>query len=143
MCQNRIVFKQLLQAEAIDIFQVDASRMRGLNEVLTVLLMAAKFGVQVIPHSGGVGIPELTQHLSLIDYVCVSGKVSLLEYIDHPHEHVQPPSMTKDGSLISPMEPGYRVEMIAEGTDKCTFPPLDKGGCGPVTKHGRPWTGKQ
>jgi L-galactonate dehydratase len=102
--------------------------MGGLNEVLAVLLMAAKFGVQVVPHSGGVGLPELTQHLSLIDYICVSGKVSLLEYVDHLHEHFQRPSMTKDGYLISPREPGYSVEMVPEGMDRYTFPPLDKEG---------------
>ncbi|KAF1928096.1 enolase C-terminal domain-like protein [Didymella exigua CBS 183.55] len=128
MCQNRVVFKQLLQAEAIDICQVDACRMGGLNEVLAVLLMAAKFGVQVVPHSGGVGLPELTQHLSLIDYVCVSGKVSLLEYVDHLHEHFRHPSMTKDGYLISPRESGYSVEMVAESMDKYTYPSLDKKG---------------
>lgn len=128
MCQNRIVFKQLLQAKAIDICQVDACRMGGLNEVLAVLLMAAKFGVQVVPHSGGVGLPELTQHLSLIDYICVSGKVSLLEYVDHLHEHFQYPSMTKEGYLISPREPGYSVEMVQDGMDRYTFPPLNKDG---------------
>lgn len=128
MCQNRIVFKQLLQAEAIDICQVDACRMGGLNEVLAVLLMAAKFGVQVVPHSGGVGLPELTQHLSLIDYICVSGKSSLLEYVDHLHEHFQTPSLTENGYLVSPKEPGYSVEMRDGSMDQYTYPALDKQG---------------
>ncbi|KAH6613859.1 L-galactonate dehydratase [Boeremia exigua] len=128
MCQNRIVFKQLLQAEAIDICQVDACRMGGLNEVLAVLLMAAKFGVQVVPHSGGVGLPELTQHLSLIDYLCVSGKASLLEYVDHLHDHFQSPSLTQGGYLVSPKEPGYSVEMHDGSMDKYTFPALDEKG---------------
>jgi len=128
MCQNRVVFKQLLQAKAIDICQVDAFRMGGLNEVLAVLLMAAKFGVQVVPHSGGVGLPELTQHLSLIDYICVNGRISLLEYVDHLHEHFQHPSMTKDGYLIGPREPGYSIEMVPEGIDRYTYPPLNQEG---------------
>ena len=128
MCQNRIAFKQLLQADEIDICQVDACRMGGLNEVLAVLLMGAKFGVQAVPHSGGVGLPELTQYLSLIDYICVSGKISLLEYVYHLHEHFQYPSITRDGYLSSPREPGYSVEMVAEGMANYTFPPLNKSG---------------
>ena len=78
MCQNRVIFKQLLQQGAIDVCQIDACRMGGVNEVLAVLLMAKKFNVPIVPHSGGVGLPEYTQHLSTIDYVVVSGKLSVL-----------------------------------------------------------------
>lgn len=111
MCQNRVIFKQLLQASAIDVCQIDACRMGGVNEVLAVLLMAKKFGVPIVPHSGGVGLPEYTQHLSTIDYVCVSGKLSLLEYVDHLHEHFLHPSVIKDGYYTTPTKPGYSVEM--------------------------------
>lgn len=83
MCQNRVIFKQLLMQGAIDVCQIDACRMGGVNEVLAVLLMAKKFNVPIVPHSGGVGLPEYTQHLSTVDYVVVSGKLSVLEYVDH------------------------------------------------------------
>ncbi|KAB8349686.1 hypothetical protein FH972_023702 [Carpinus fangiana] len=122
MCQNRVMFKQLLQASAIDVCQVDACRMGGLNEVLAVLLMAAKFGVQVVPHSGGVGLPEYTQHLSTIDYVCVSGKKSLLEYVDSLHENFLHASSVEKGHVVSPLEAGYSVEMKPESLLKYEFP---------------------
>jgi L-galactonate dehydratase len=111
MCQNRVMFKQLLQAGAIDVCQVDACRLGGLNEVLAVLLMAAKFGVPVVPHSGGVGLPEYTQHLSTIDYVVCSGKKSVLEYVDHLHEHFEHPARVEGGYYVTPTEAGYSVEM--------------------------------
>ncbi|OAL47361.1 L-galactonate dehydratase [Pyrenochaeta sp. DS3sAY3a] len=126
MCQNRVMFKQLFQAEAIDVCQVDACRMGGLNEVLAVLVMAAKFNVQIVPHSGGVGLPELTQHLSLIDYVCVSGQLSLLEYVDHLHEHFLYPSIVQSGFLVSPTTPGYSVEMRPESADRYSFPGISE-----------------
>jgi L-galactonate dehydratase len=97
MCQNRVMFKQFLASGAIDICQIDACRLGGVNEVIAVLLMAAKFGVPIVPHSGGVGLPEYTQHLSTIDYVVVSGKKSVLEYVDHLHEHFWNPSVIRDG----------------------------------------------
>jgi len=122
MCQNRVVFKQLLQAGAIDVCQIDACRLGGVNEVLAVLLMAKKFGVPVVPHSGGVGLPEYTQHLSTIDYVVVSGKKSLLEYVDHLHEHFWHPSQVRDGYYVTPMEPGYSVEMKPESMDRFEYP---------------------
>ncbi|KJZ74587.1 Mitochondrial enolase superfamily member 1 [Hirsutella minnesotensis 3608] len=122
MCQNRVIFKQLLMTGAIDICQVDACRLGGVNEVLAVLLMAAKYGVPVVPHSGGVGLPEYTQHLSTIDYIAVSGKRSLLEYVDHLHEHFLHPSVIKDGYYQTPTEPGYSVEMKAESLHKYAFP---------------------
>ncbi|KAG0124901.1 L-galactonate dehydratase [Tuber indicum] len=122
MCQNRVMFKQLLQAQAIDVCQIDACRMGGVNEVLAVLLMAKKFGVPIVPHSGGVGLPEYTQHLSTIDYVAVSGKLSLLEYVDHLHEHFLHPSVIKEGYYVTPTNPGYSVEMKESAFVKFSFP---------------------
>ncbi|GAM82509.1 hypothetical protein ANO11243_004900 [Dothideomycetidae sp. 11243] len=125
MCQNRVMFKQFLQQGAIDVCQIDACRLGGVNEVLAVLLMAKKFNVPIVPHSGGVGLPEYTQHLSTIDYVVVSGKLSLLEYVDHLHEHFLHPSVIKDGYYTTPIEPGYSVEMRAESMDKFEYPGKD------------------
>ncbi|KAG0649615.1 L-galactonate deHydratase [Hyphodiscus hymeniophilus] len=125
MCQNRVIFKQLLASGAIDVCQIDACRMGGVNEVLAVLLMAKKFNVPIVPHSGGVGLPEYTQHLSTIDYVCVSGKLSVLEYVDHLHEHFNHPAVIKDGYYQTPMEAGYSVEMKAESMDAYSFPGED------------------
>jgi L-galactonate dehydratase len=122
MCQNRVVFKQLLMSGAIDVCQIDACRMGGVNEVLAVLLMAKKYGVPIVPHSGGVGLPEYTQHLSTIDYVVVSGKQSVLEYVDHLHEHFLHPSVIKDGFYQTPTEAGYSVEMKAESMDRYEYP---------------------
>ncbi|MCJ1356667.1 MAG: L-galactonate dehydratase [Icmadophila ericetorum] len=122
MCQNRIIFKQLLASGAIDICQIDACRLGGVNEVLAVLLMAKKFGVPVVPHSGGVGLPEYTQHLSTIDYVVVSGKLSVLEYVDHLHEHFLHPAVIKDGYYQTPVEPGYSVQMKVESMLRFGFP---------------------
>lgn len=122
MCQNRVIFKQLIVQGAIDVCQIDACRMGGVNEVLAVLLIAKKYGVPIVPHSGGVGLPEYTQHLSTIDYVSVSGKLSVLEYVDHLHEHFFHPSVIKDGYYTTPMEPGYSVEMKPESMDKFEYP---------------------
>ncbi|KAK8018156.1 Bclgd1 [Apiospora marii] len=122
MCQNRVVFKQLLMSGAIDVCQIDACRMGGVNEVLAVLLMAKKYGVPIVPHSGGVGLPEYTQHLSTIDYVVVSGARSVLEYVDHLHEHFLHPSVIRDGYYQTPMEAGYSVEMKAESMDRFEYP---------------------
>lgn len=122
MCQNRVVFKQLLMAGAVDVCQIDACRMGGVNEVLAVLLMAKKFGVPVVPHSGGVGLPEYTQHLSTIDYVAVSGRLSVLEYVDHLHEHFLHPAVIRDGFYTTPTEAGYSVEMKPESMDRFEFP---------------------
>ncbi|KAF2877422.1 mandelate racemase/muconate lactonizing protein-like protein [Massariosphaeria phaeospora] len=122
MCQNRVMFKQFLAAGAIDVCQIDACRLGGVNEVIAVLLMAAKFNIPIVPHSGGVGLPEYTQHLSTIDYVVVSGKKSVLEYVDHLHEHFFNPSEIKDGYYVTPKEPGYSVEMRPESMDRFSFP---------------------
>ncbi|KAH8598813.1 putative mitochondrial enolase superfamily member 1 [Bisporella sp. PMI_857] len=125
MCQNRVIFKQLITSGAIDICQIDACRMGGVNEVLAVLLIAAKYGVPIVPHSGGVGLPEYTQHLSTIDYVCVSGKLSVLEYVDHLHEHFKHPSVIKDGFYQTPTEPGYSVEMKEKSMVEYGFPGVE------------------
>lgn len=122
MCQNRVIFKQLLQASAIDVCQIDACRLGGVNEVLAVLLMAAKFNIPIVPHSGGVGLPEYTQHLSTIDYVVVSGKKSVLEYVDHLHEHFFHPAVIRNGYYVTPTEPGYSVEMRPESLKRFEFP---------------------
>ena len=122
MCQNRVIFKQLLASGAIDIAQVDSCRLGGVNEVLAVLLLAKKFNIPVVPHSGGVGLPEYTQHISTIDYICVSGKLSLLEYVDHLHEHFYHPSVVKDGFFVTPTEPGYSVQVKPSAWKDFGFP---------------------
>ena len=122
-CQNRVIFKQLLQAEAIDFCQIDSCRLGGLNEVLVVLLMAAKFGVPVCPHAGGVGLCEYVQHISLFDYICVSGSLDrrVLEYVDHLHEHFLDPVVIRSGRYMPPQAPGYSIEMHAASLDRYEF----------------------
>jgi L-fuconate dehydratase len=123
-CQNRVIFKQLLQAEAIGFCQVDACRLGGVNEVLAVLLLAAKFGVPVCPHAGGVGLCEYVQHISLFDYICVSGTLTdrVLEYVDHLHEHFVDPVVIKGGRYMPPVRPGYSIEMKAASLREYAFP---------------------
>lgn len=82
----------------------------------------SRFNIPIVPHSGGVGLPEYTQHLSTIDYVCVSGKLSLLEFVDHLHEHFLNPSSIQEGYYVTPLEPGYSVEMKAASMDQYTYP---------------------
>ena len=123
-CQNRVIFKQLLQAEAIRFCQVDSCRMGGVNEALTVMLMAAKFGVSVCPHAGGVGLCEYVQHLSLIDYIALSGTVEdrILEYVDHLHEHFVDPVRIRNARYLVPIAPGYSITMKPESLDAFEFP---------------------
>ena len=123
MCQNRVLFKQFLQADAIDFVQVDATRLGGVNEVLAVLLLAAKFGKPVCPHAGGVGLCEYVQHLALIDYVCVSGSLDgrVLEYVDHLHEHFVDPVVMREGRYLPPEAPGYSIEMKPESLARHEF----------------------
>ena len=123
-CHNRVMFKQLLQAKAIDFCQVDSCRLGGLNEVIVVLLMAAKFGVPVCPHAGGVGLCEYVQHLAMIDYVCVSGSFEnrVLEYVDHLHEHFADPVVIRHGRYMPPKLPGYSIEMKPQSLDAHEFP---------------------
>ncbi|KAH8690759.1 mandelate racemase/muconate lactonizing enzyme family protein [Talaromyces proteolyticus] len=122
MCQNRVMFKQFLQAGALTVLQPDACRVGGVNECLAILLLARKFGIPIVPHSGGVGLPEYTQHLSTIDYVVISGKRSLLEYVDHLHEHFEHPASVKDGYIVTPTEPGYSVQMKPDSMEQYSFP---------------------
>lgn len=111
--QNRVIFKQLISEKAIDIVQVDACRMGGLNEVLAVQLMASKQGLPVWPHAGGVGLCEYSQHLAMIDYLCISGRrdEQVIEYVDHLHEHFLNPCQIKNAAYMLPKESGFSVEM--------------------------------
>jgi L-fuconate dehydratase len=123
-CHNRVMFKQLLQAGAINFCQIDSCRLGGVNEILAVLLMAAKFGVPVCPHAGGVGLCEYVQHLALFDYICVSGSPEnrLLEYVDHLHEHFVDPVVVKDGRYMPPTAPGYSITMKPESLISYEYP---------------------
>ena len=123
-CQNRVIFKQLLQAQAIKFCQVDSCRLAGVNEVLAVILMAAKFGVPVCPHAGGVGLCEYVQHLSLFDYIAVSASLDqrIVEYVDHLHEHFVYPVVIQGGRYLPPLDPGYSIEMKDGSLDYYEFP---------------------
>ena len=127
--QNRIVFKQLFQANAIDVCQVDACRLAGVNEAVAVLLLAAKFGIPVCPHAGGVGLCEYVQHLAAFDYVAVSGSMDgrVVEWVDHLHEHFREPAVVRGGRYEVPLAPGYSVEMFPESVEEYEYP------------HGRAW----
>lgn len=122
--QNRIVFKQLLQANAIDVLQLDACRVGGVNENVAILLLAAKFGVPVCPHAGGVGLCELVQHLSMFDLLAVSGRVDdrVIEYVDHLHDHFEDPVRIKRGAYLAPTTPGFSSTMRPESLERFSFP---------------------
>jgi len=113
MCQNRIVFKQLIMRGAVDVVQIDACRLGGVNEVLAVMLMAAKHGLKVCPHAGGVGLCEYVQHLSMIDYLCIAGTKEgrVIEFVDHLHEHFVDPCVIRNAAYMPPQRPGYSIEM--------------------------------
>lgn len=121
--QNRIIFKQLLQANAIDVMQIDAVRVGGVNENIANLLLAAKYGVPVCPHAGGVGLCEAVQHLSMFDFIAVSGSRQgrLIEFVDHLHEHFVNPTVIRDGSYIAPLLPGTGMEMKASSRHAFTW----------------------
>jgi L-fuconate dehydratase len=123
-CHNRVMFKQFLQAKALDFCQVDSCRLGGVNEVLAVLLMAAKFGVPVCPHAGGVGLCEYVQHLSIFDYIAVSGSLEnrRVEFVDHLHEHFVYPVEIREGRYVAPLAPGYSIEMKPESIRQYEFP---------------------
>ena len=125
MCQNRILFKQFMAAGAIDVVQIDACRLGGVNEVLAVLLMAAKHGLPVCPHAGGVGLCEYVQHLSMIDYLCVSGTRDgrVIEYVDHLHEHFVDPCIIRDAAYMPPTRPGYSIEMKPTSIERYAVSP--------------------
>ncbi len=131
--QNRIIFKQLLQARAIDVLQIDACRVAGVNEVLAILLLAAKFGVPVCPHAGGVGLCEYVQHLAAFDYLSVSGSTEgrVIEWVDHLHEHFVHPAAVVDARYLLPESPGYSIEMHASTLADYEYP------------HGRIWSGDE
>jgi L-fuconate dehydratase len=122
--QNRVVFKQLMQAEAIDIVQIDATRVAGVNENIAILLLAAKFGLPVCPHAGGVGLCELVQHLAMFDYIAVSGTLEdrVIEYVDHLHEHFVDPVEIRNGRYRAPISPGFSAELTAGALAAHLFP---------------------
>ncbi|MEV0329021.1 enolase C-terminal domain-like protein [Micromonospora echinospora] len=121
---NRVIFKQLLQAEAIGVMQIDSCRVGGVNEVLAEILMAAKFGVPICPHSGGVGLCEYVQHLAIFDYLRVGTSLDgrMVEYVDHLHEHFVDPVRTREGRYLLPTEPGYSATMKPESIAEFRFP---------------------
>lgn len=123
-CQNRVIFKQLMQAEALGICQIDSCRVGGVNENLAIMLMAAKFGIPVCPHAGGVGLCEYVQHLSMIDYIAISGTMEnrIIEYVDHLHEHFLDPVKIQNGAYMPPVKPGYSIEMKPESLVAYEFP---------------------
>ncbi|BEI86576.1 hypothetical protein CcaverHIS002_0608630 [Cutaneotrichosporon cavernicola] len=140
---NRMTFKQLLQLDAIDVCQIDSCRVGGVQEILAILLMSAKFGVPVCPHAGGVGLCEYVIHLSLIDYICVSGTMdrNVLEFVDHLHEHfLFPVSINKDGRYNVPLDPktGYSIEMFDQSMMDYAFP---EGAYWVAAAKGEPFAG--
>jgi L-fuconate dehydratase len=122
--QNRVVFKQLLQAGALDVLQLDSARVAGVNENLAILLLAAKFGVPVCPHAGGVGLCELVQHLAMFDYVALTGTTEdrVIEYVDHLHEHFIDPVRIVSGHYAAPTRPGFSAQMHAESIKEYRYP---------------------
>ena len=123
-CQNRVIFKQLFQSKAISFCQIDSCRVGSINEILAILLMAAKFGVPVCPHAGGVGLCEYVQHLAIFDYIAIGASLEnrILEYVDHLHEHFLDPVVIKNGRYMPPASPGYSITMKAESLDEYEFP---------------------
>lgn len=121
---NRVMFKQFFQAGALDFCQLDPARLGGLNEVLAVVLMAAKFGVPVCPHGGGVGLCQYSQNIVLFDYIAVSGSLDrrVLEYVDHLHEHFEAPIVIRRGRYMPQEAPGYGVTMKAASLDAFAYP---------------------
>ncbi len=130
-CHNRVMFKQLMQAGAVRFCQIDACRLGGVNEVLAVLLLAAKFGLPVCPHAGGVGLCEYVQHLAIFDYICVSASLEdrVVEYVDHLHEHFLDPVVVRSGRYMPPAAPGYSIAMRPASLATYTYPD------GPAWRH--------
>jgi L-fuconate dehydratase len=131
-CHNAVMFKQFLQAKAISFLQLDSCRLAGPNEIVATLLLAEKFGIPVCPHAGGVGLCEYVQHISIYDYVAVSGSLEnrVLEYVDHLHGHFVNPVVMKDGRYMPPTAPGYSISMKQASLDEHSFP------------NGPQWAGK-
>jgi L-fuconate dehydratase len=125
MCQNRIIFKQLIMRGAIDVVQIDSCRLGGVNEILAVMLMAAKYNLPVCPHAGGVGLCEYVQHLSMIDYLCIAGtrEGRVIEYVDHLHEHFLEPCVIESAAYMPPRAPGFSIEMKPQSLHQYTHRP--------------------
>lgn len=123
-CHNRVMFKQFIETGAIDVVQLDACRLAGLNEMLTVGLIAAKFGKPVVPHAGGVGLCEYVQHYSMIDFVRLSGQLEgrMIEYVDHLHEHFESPCRIVAGAYMPPQDPGFSIRMHETSLRRYAFP---------------------
>ncbi|RWZ53014.1 L-fuconate dehydratase [Labedella phragmitis] len=123
---NRVMFKQFLQAKALEVLQIDATRVAGVNENIAILLLAHRFGVPVCPHAGGVGLCEAVQHLSMFDAVALSGDTSgrVIEFVDHLHEHFVTPVDVHDGAYWPPLAPGAGAEMLASTREEFTFSPM-------------------
>jgi L-fuconate dehydratase len=123
-CANRVMFKQFLQADAIDVVQLDAARVGGVNENLAIMLLAAKYGRPVCPHAGGVGLCELVQHLSMFDYVGISGSMEnrWIEFVDHLHEHFADPVRIVAGRYQAPTRPGMSAQIVAESLLAYSYP---------------------
>ncbi len=123
-CQNRILFKQFMQAQAMDVCQIDSCRLAGVNENIAVILLAAKFGIPVCPHAGGVGLCEYVQHLSAFDYLCASGTLEnrVVEFVDHLHEHFVDPVRIRRGRYLLPEKPGYSIEIFPETLRDYSYP---------------------
>jgi L-fuconate dehydratase len=123
-CQNRVIFKQLITSGAIDVCQIDSCRVAGVNEILGIMLMAAKYQVPVCPHAGGVGLCEYVQHLSMFDYIAITGTTEdrMIEYVDHLHEHFLDPVVIKGGSYMPPEKAGYSIEMKKQSLLDYEFP---------------------
>ena len=121
---NRVIFKQMLMAGSLDVLQLDATRVAGVNENVAILLLAAKFGVPVCPHAGGVGLCELVRHLAMFDFVAVScsSEGRVIEYVDHLHEHFLDPVELKRGRYVAPTMPGFSTEMLASTLEAYRFP---------------------
>lgn len=120
--QNRVIFKQFMQAKALDFLQIDSCRVGGVNENLAIILMAAKFGIPVVPHAGGVGLCELVQHLIMWDYTSVSGVKNVCEFVDHLHQHFVDPVVIKNAHYMAPRAAGYSTTMKPESVSQYTFP---------------------
>jgi L-fuconate dehydratase len=123
-CQNRILFKQFMQAQAIDVCQIDSCRVAGVNENIAIILLAAKFGIPVCPHAGGVGLCEYVQHLAAFDYLCVSASLEnrVVEFVDHLHEHFVDPVRIRKGHYLLPEKPGYSIEIFPETLRDYSYP---------------------
>ncbi|RYF03099.1 MAG: L-fuconate dehydratase [Oxalobacteraceae bacterium] len=123
MCQNRILFKQFMMRGAIDVVQIDSCRLGGVNEILAVMLMAAKLGLPVCPHAGGVGLCEYVQHLSMIDYLCIAGTRDgrVIEYVDHLHEHFEDPCVVRGAAYMPPEAPGFSITMKPASLEQYRF----------------------